>query len=115
MLIAKEEPFEKSTPDAWRIAFPPKFNAPLGSLCTSQDSEIPKDMNTDPYTPPKTQEKCEKSKHTRSSQNSRMASQNYPAVVSEAKQATHPQARVHQPRVLRQQRRQTALDQKIRQ
>jgi len=32
MFIAKEEPLEKSTPEACKTALPPNLSAPLGSL-----------------------------------------------------------------------------------
>jgi hypothetical protein len=40
MLIEKEDPFEKSTPEACKTAFPAKLRAPEGSLADPIDVRI---------------------------------------------------------------------------
>ena len=37
MLMVYDEPLEKSTPDAWRTAFPLKLSAPEGSLMSRDE------------------------------------------------------------------------------
>lgn len=44
MLIVYDEPLEKSTPDAWRTAFPLKLSAPEGSLI-SRDKDGQRKVN----------------------------------------------------------------------